>query len=142
MSKRLPFTKKPYPNELMSSWLGRIAAIYHTTWQGISAANGYPYIGDYDLKDDTIEFLSALTSIDSDEIRQIDPARRFPFTPVTRFLCHPVTGRADPDFCTECFRDDLYFGRDNYLRLEWALAGVSIAISCGNTGRRPGSAPK
>jgi hypothetical protein len=81
--------------------------------------------GDHKLTKEQIERLSAVTSIDAAVIRSLDLWRRFQGQPVTRFMCHPDTKVAAPDYCEECFCDDFCAGRDNYFRRDWAIAGVS-----------------
>jgi TniQ len=124
----LPFARRPFRNELVSSWLSRVACAYGTSWPQLSReidAHGLLPIGDYGGTDEQFEFLAALTGTDVAIVRGLDLASRFPEQPVRRFLCHPRTKLAAPDYCADCFKDDYIAGRDNYLRQEWAIAGVS-----------------
>jgi hypothetical protein len=124
----LPFTRRPYPNELLTSWLGRIAALYGTSWQSLFRdlnVRNLPEVRDYGTSPKTLAFLAAITRNELQNIQSLDLARRFPQQPVTRFLCHPQERLAVSDVCGLCLEEDSQDGRDQYLRHEWAIAGVS-----------------
>jgi hypothetical protein len=125
---RLPFVRPPFADELLTSWLERVACVYGRPWDDlfweINVENLSP-IRDYRGTPKQFNLLSQITSTDVDVIKGLDLARKFPGHPITRFQCHPDTKVAAPDFCYECFHDDVVAGKDNYVRHEWAIAGVS-----------------
>jgi hypothetical protein len=126
--KTLSLVREPFPDELLTSWLDRTASLYGLSWTELCAATSAGPLStgsDYKLSGERIGYLSTVTSIDAAVIRSLDLWRKFPRQPVTRFMCHPDTKVAAPDYCEECFCDDFRAGRDHYFRRAWAVAGVS-----------------
>ena len=123
----LPIIRQPFQNELITSWLDRVASVYGLSWSRLSNEIGdrAQSIGDYKATPRQISFLAKMTRMEKGVIRALDLARKFPGQQVERFQCHPDTKLSAPDFCLECFHDDFSCGRDNYFRHEWAIAGVS-----------------
>lgn len=123
----LPIVRQPFPNELVSSWLGRVATLYGCSWPALFKSNfpRPPSIRDYKADANQAAFLSRATRVEAEAIRRLDLFCQFPKQPVRRFICRADTKLAAPDFCGLCFYEDRLEGRDNYFRHEWALAGVS-----------------
>lgn len=125
----LPFVRQPFENELTTSWLDRVASLYGVSWSGLMGKSNVLSlrlpIRDYGMHPKQLALLAKAMRVEEALIRQLDLARKFHGQSVERFQCHPDTKLAAPDYCLECFHDDLCCGRDNYFRHEWAVAGVS-----------------
>jgi hypothetical protein len=120
-----------------------VAGLYGTSWPELYRqinVNGLSAIGDYGGNNKHFEFLSLVTRTEAQVIKQLDLAQRFQGQPITRFICHPRKRLTVPDFCPRCLKEDIEKGRDNYIRHEWAIAGVShchahrslLSSGCGN----------
>lgn len=98
---RLPCVRLPFKNELVTSWLERVASVYGGTWQELCISTNraeLAVVRDFKVPLAVIEQLSAITAVDAKVIRMLDLRRRYPKQRVTRFMCHPVTKLAAPDF--------------------------------------------
>ena len=135
----LPMVRQPYPDELISSWLARVASAYGATWGTLCRDNGFPHAVDHDNRPEVFLGLENLTRVPRQTIEALDLAKRFPGQPLHRFSCHAETRRAVVDFCEDCFLEDIEDGRDNYMRYQWAIGGVAhchkhrrlLATACG-----------
>ncbi len=124
----LPFVRQPFSDELITSWRERTAALYGRSWATLAAdinAESLSLVGDYKVGQEEISGIAKIFDLDAAVIANLDLARRFPRYEVTRFICHPDTKMAAPDYCCNCFYDDYVAGHDNYFRHAWAVAGVS-----------------
>lgn len=124
VNDHLRFVRVPYKNELLSSWISRVISFYGVEWAEVREERGYPDIPDFGLTDEVRDFLVSYTAVNPEILAQMDLAEKFKGAPITRFVCHPHSRKAFPDFCLACFKDDASAGRDCFLRHEWAIAGV------------------
>ncbi len=132
--------RQPYPDELISSWLARVASAYGAMWGELCRDNGFPNAVDHGNPREVLLGLENLTRIPWRTIEALDLAKRFPRQPLHRFSCHLGTRQAVADFCDDCLREDIEEGRDNYMRYQWAIGGVahchkhrrSLATACGH----------
>lgn len=130
---RLPVAPRPYPDELLSSWLGRVACRY-----GLCAdelAGRLSGAGAPDLHAAPIDDMAPSAAetrlwaracrVDPERLRRMALTRRYPDRPRCWF------GREGPEWrpsrgstpaCLACFDADRADGRDAYLRAAWTLA--------------------
>jgi TniQ len=117
--------REPYPDELISSWLARVASMYGATWDELCRDNGFPEAVDYGNEPAALKELAKLTRMPGRKIEALDLAKRFPRQPLHRFACYLETRQAVADVCGDCLRDDIQAGHDNYIRYQWAIGGVA-----------------
>lgn len=124
---RLPVAPRPFRDELLSSWMARVAACHGLEVTGVTA-----YLaGQGGIAPD----LRQIDDMNPDPARlrlwaeacRIDPARLWHRSLVARHPDRPQdwfldgVGRAVPA-CLACFDADFAAGRDGYMRADWRLA--------------------
>lgn len=121
--KRLPVAPRPFRDELLSSWLARVACRYGLEMRGLTGHWG-------DEKRVELSDIVAPSSYQTKEWAQacgVDPARvqrlsltrRYPNRPRQWFI-----DRASQrvPVCLACLDTDFAAGRDGYIRADWMLA--------------------
>lgn len=129
----LPVAPRPYPDELISSWVDRVSCRYGLSRTALLAASS-PSLPSgsasrrldwqADLAD--LAVLGEACRIDPGLLRRLDLAEMHPAWPRHWFSWAGYEpghwGDIAPAFCRRCFRDDMAAGRDAYLRQAWARA--------------------
>jgi hypothetical protein len=133
MMGRLPVAPRPCRDELLSSWLGRVACRY-----GLDAASlvgaltddegGAPgvFINDIAPARKDIAFWARACGVDPERLSRLTLVRRRPGRSSVWFASQgspwaPTPVRSPP-ICRACFEADRAAGRDDYLRADWLLA--------------------
>lgn len=125
--KRLPVAPRPFRDELLSSWLARVACRYGLEMRDL--------IGHWD--DEKRVELSDIVAppsyqtkmwaqacgVDPARVQRLSLARRYPNRPHQWFIDR---ARQRVPVCLACFDDDFIVGRDGYLRAEWMQAERSV----------------
>lgn len=147
----LPVAPRPYPDELLSSSVGRVAAHYHAGADELITAlteDASPRPRDrrpFDLEpgDEIVAALAKICRIDQGTIRGMtfsqckDPppwswlAWRFPHEKWPHDYSREdlmFRGVVSPSFCPECLHDDANAGQDAYIRREWAKASRGLCV--------------
>jgi hypothetical protein len=140
MTAPLPVASRPYLDELISSWVGRVACRYGTSGAALLAARDPRPRGratqplDWQASPATLAVLGEAFRIDPGILRRLDLAEIRPSWPRHWFSWDGhgdgLGGAGEPErwgdiapaFCRRCFREDAAAGRDAYLRQAWAQA--------------------
>lgn len=132
----LPVAPRPYRDELLSSWLARVACRY-----GLSAeelAGHFPAgqtpslplpIDDRAPAADRIREWAAACGVDPERLRRLSLNRRYPRRPRSWYATRGpewALSSGSPPVCAVCFDDDHAAGRDAYLRAHWDLAELCV----------------
>lgn len=134
LGRRLPVAPRPYRDELLSSWLGRVACRYGLdaasllgalAADGEGAARGIPIDDAAPPREDTASW-ARTCGVDPARLSRLTLARRRPGRPKAWFLSQgppwaPMASRSPPACCA-CFEADRAAGRDEHLRADWMLA--------------------
>jgi hypothetical protein len=133
-ARRLPVVPRPYRDELLSSWLGRVACRYGLDGVRLSGAlvAGVEGVAPPILVDDIapatdqMELLAPVCGVDPARLRRLSLAWRHPGRPRAWFSSQgpswaPKALRSPP-VCFACFGADRAEGLDSYLRADWMLA--------------------
>jgi hypothetical protein len=132
---RLPLAPRPFRDELLVSWLARVACRYgHELWEfqewlwsrsHPARSEGQPP-SDTDESAQTIALWAHAARLDPQQLHRLTLARRYPGRAGHWFLQtgHPVrpSRRRSPAVCPSCLDADAAIGRDAYLRAAWMLA--------------------
>lgn len=122
---RLPVAPRPFRNELLSSWMARVAARYGleapamAAWlagqgRGLRSLRQLDYIApDPDL----LSLWAQACRVDPERLARLSLARRYPDRSPAWILERPGV-----PVCLGCFDSDASAGRDSYLRSNWRLA--------------------
>ena len=140
----LPMAPRPLAGELLSSWLGRLAAAnaldFGEVLELVHARLARPRAGechagelDYACSRPRLQALSTLSRLPASKIAALSLKRRF--GPLGLFwLSHDTAPVYDahyrlvlrpqvrPGYCVECLREQTQQGQPAHLRAEWALA--------------------
>ena len=132
--RRLPVAPRPYRDELLSSWLGRVACRYGLdaddlvnalVADGEGGAHESPIDDAAPPKKDTALWAQAC-GVDPERLSRLTLARRRPERPRFWFLSQgppwAPTAMRSPPVCCACFEADCAVGRDEHLRADWMLA--------------------
>lgn len=135
LARRLPIAPRPYRDELLSSWLGRVGCRYGLDARRLCAALADATeadaqslrIDDVNPEPGQIRRLARLCGVDPARVSRLALARRHPERSTAWFLAPgPQWSRAAalgaPPVCVACFEADRAAGRDDYLRADWMLA--------------------
>jgi len=128
--RRLPVAPRPYRDELLSSWLGRVACRY-----GLDAADlvgafagdalGIP-VDDAAAPREYIAVWARACGVDPERLSRLTLARRRPERPRFWFSSQgppwAPTAMRSPPVCCACLEADCAAGRDEHLRADWMLA--------------------
>ena len=121
---RFPVAPRPFRDELLSSWMARVAARYgaeplemmvYLTGQGGRDA-GARQVDDVAPDMGLLRLWAKACRIDPERLRRRSLASRYPDRPRDWFLTETVPA------CLACFDVDVAAGRDAYLRAIWRLA--------------------
>lgn len=124
---RIPVAPRPFRDELLSSWLARVACRYGlqardlTRWWGPDSENDPPSksLDVIAPHDDQIRLWARPCGIDPMRVRKLSLIRRHPGRSPPWFLARRGPRLA---VCFACFDGDRAAGRDSYLRADWMLA--------------------
>ena len=125
VSVRLPVAPRPFRNELLSSWMVRVAARYGlevpemTTWLAGQATGmqSHRLIDDIAPDPDLLWLWARACRIDPARLTRLSLAFRYPNR------AHVWTlDRSKAPVCLACFDEDRARGHDSYLRSAWRLA--------------------
>jgi hypothetical protein len=132
--RRLPVAPRPYRDELLSSWLGRVACRYGLDAAGLVGAlaadgdcdaRGIP-IDDAEPPREDIALWAQACGVDAERVSRLTLARRRPERPRFWFSSQgppwAPTAMRSPPVCCACFEADRAVGRDEHLRADWMLA--------------------
>lgn len=139
---RLPTAPRPYRDELLSSWMARVACRYGITapeLAGDFAAKGHSLslpqpIDDRAPADDQTRAWAQGCGVDPERLRRLALSRRYPRRPRTWYASRgpewaPTFGSIP--VCFACFAADLAAGHDAYLRAGWMFAERCICPTHG-----------
>ena len=121
---RLPVAPRPFRDELVTSWMARVAARYGAEpfeLMVFLAGQAGRYAGARQI-DDVVPDMGLLRlwakacRIDPERLRRRSLASRYPGRPQGWLLTETVP------VCLACFDADVAAGRDAYLRVNWRLA--------------------
>lgn len=143
-SFRLPVAPRPYRDELLSSWMARVACRYGLTAQELAGR----FAGDRaDLSapapiDDRaptvnqVRVWAQACGVDPGRLQRLALSRRYPRRPRSWYASGgpewaPPRPSATIPVCLACFAADLAAGRDAYLRAGWTLAERCICPAHG-----------
>lgn len=121
---RLPVAPRPYQDELLSSWLARVAARYgseplelmaYLAGQGGRGA-GSRHVDDVAPDMGLLRLWAKACRIDPERLHRRSLASRYPERPRDWFLNETVPA------CPACFDADVAASRDAYLRVNWRLS--------------------
>ena len=133
---RLPVAPRPFCDETLSSWLGRIACRYGLDAPALAACLAAPDdpfdaprppIDDISPSLGQIALWARAAAVDPARLRRMTLAERHPRRPLAWFLncglaaTRPVMPRPSSPVCLACFAADRAAGRDGYCRASWRL---------------------
>lgn len=122
---RVPVAPRPFRNELLSSWMARVAARYGleapamTAWlagQGRDPRDPRQ-LDDIAPDPDLLTLWARACRVDQERLARLSLAHRFPDRSPAWILERPGV-----PVCLGCFDSDASAGRDSYLRSDWRLA--------------------
>jgi hypothetical protein len=127
----LPVAPRPFMDELLSSWMARVAARYGSETPELMvylAGQGGRYAGARQVADvapdmELLRLLAKACRIDPERLRRRSLASRYPDRPPDWCLTEIVP------VCLACFDADVAAGRDAYLRGHWRLAEQVVCPS-------------
>jgi len=132
--RRLPVAPRPYRDELLSSWLGRVACRYGLHAAGLvgalAADGGCDAIGipvdDAAPPREAVLLWARACGVDAERVSRLTFSRRRPERPSFWFSSQgppwAPTAMRSPPVCCACFAADRAVGRDEHLRADWMLA--------------------
>ena len=133
---RLPVAPRPFRDETLSSWLGRIACRYGLDAPALAACLAAPDdpfdaprppIDDISPSVGQIALWARAAAVDPARLRRMALAERHPRRPLAWFLNRdlaatlPVMPRPSSPVCLACFDADRAAGHDGYCRASWRL---------------------
>ncbi len=124
---RLPVVPRPFRDELLSSWMVRVAGRYGLDVQGLTAylagqgdsPTALRKIDDADPNPDLLRLWARGCRIDPARLWRLSLKSRHPVRPLEWFMNR--AGEAVPA-CLACFDADFAARRDGYMRGDWRLA--------------------
>jgi len=151
---RLPVAPRPFRDETLSSWLGRIACRYGLDAPALAACLAAPEdpfdaprppIDDISSGLDQIALWAQAGAVDPARLRRMTLAERHPRRPLAWFLNGgSAAPRPAAPVCLACFDADWAHRHDGYCRASWLLAercvcpthGRMLIDQCPNCHRR------
>jgi len=134
-ARHLPVAPRPYRDELLSSWLARVACRFGLTHQALAGwlandgENFSPFqpVDDRCPADEFVEQWGRSCSIDPDQLRRLSLRQRHPQRPDSWYVSRgPDWASAatirTPPVCLACLASDHVTGRDAWIRADWSLA--------------------
>lgn len=157
--RRLPVAPRPFRDEALSSWLGRIACRYGLDARVLAAClastdNSFdmwrPPVDDISPSFGEVALWARAGAVDPARLRRMTLAGRHPRRPIFWFLNNGSTAprlatpRPPSPVCLACFDADRAHGHDGYCRASWLLAercvcpahGRMLVDQCPNCHRR------
>ena len=137
---RLPVAPRPYRDELLSSWMARVACRY-----GLTAPDLADYFGDLlsplHIDDGApaagqTRVWAQICGVDPDRVFRLSLRWRYPRRTRAWYASRgpewmPSTVTGSTPVCLVCFADDQSAGRDGYLRACWMFAERCICPAHG-----------
>jgi TniQ len=135
-ARHLPVAPRPFRDETLSSWLGRIACRYGLDASALAACLAAPDdpfdappppIDDISPSVGQIALWARAAAVDPARLRRMTLAERHPRRPLAWFLnrglaaTRPVMPRPSSPVCVACFDADRAAGHDGYCRASWRL---------------------
>jgi len=135
--RRLPVAPRPFRDEALSSWLGRVACRYGLDAPALAACLAFPDdpfdaprppIDDISPNLGQVALWARAGVVDPARLRRMTLAERHPRRLRAWFLnrglaaTRPVTPRPPAPVCLACFAADRAAGHDDYCRASWLLA--------------------
>lgn len=135
--RRLPVAPRPFRDEALSSWLGRVACRYGLDAPALAACLAFaddpfdaprPPIDDVSPSLGQVALWARAGAVDPGRLRHMTLAARHPRRPRAWFLnrgpaaARPVIPRPPAPVCLACFDADRAAGHDGYCRASWLLA--------------------
>jgi hypothetical protein len=144
MAGRLPVAPRPYRDELLSSWLARVACRYGLTAQelvghfadeGNRLSSPLP-IDDWAPAQDQTRAWALACGIDPERLERLALRKRHPARPPSWFTSRgPDWGQSampgPPPVCLACFTGDRAGGGNAHLRASWMLGECCICPAHG-----------
>lgn len=132
---RLPIAPRPYRDELLSSWMARVACRYGLTApelagdfaaEGNSLSSPQP-IDDRAPADDQTRVWARGCGVDPERLHRLSLSRRYPRRPRAWYASRgpewaPSARSGSIPVCLACLAADLAAGHDAYLRADWMFA--------------------
>jgi len=124
---KLPVVPRPFGDELLSSWMVRVAGRYGMEVPGLTSfllgernrAHDLPQVDDAEPNPDLLKIWARGCRIDPVRLKRQSLKFRYPKRPQEWFLDR--AGSTAPA-CLACFDADFTVGRDSYMRSHWRLA--------------------
>lgn len=121
---KLPVAPRPFMDELLSSWMARVAARYGSEplelmvylAEQVGRDAGARQVDDVAPDIELLRLWAKACRMDPERLRRSSMASRYPDRPRDWFLTETVPA------CLACFDGDVAAGRDAYLRAIWRLA--------------------
>ena len=156
MARHLPVAPRPYRDELLSSWLARVACRYGLTAQALVGwlADNFEGISSSRLVDDVLPVAEQVRQwsrgcgVDPERLHRLSLSRRHPQRPHSWYVSSgpewaPSALGSSP-VCLACLAADHAAGRDARLRVDWMRAehcicpvhGQLLHDRCFRCGRR------
>jgi len=124
---KLPVVPRPFGDELLSSWMARVADRYGMEVPGLTSflvgegesSRDLQQVDDAEPNPDLLRLWARGCRIDPVRLIRLSLKSRYPKRPQEWFLDR--AGSAVPA-CLACFDADFMAGRDSYMRADWRLA--------------------
>lgn len=121
--KPLPISPRPHKDEVLYSWIARIASVYN-----LCLSNLLYYMGwsgsdiNYNPTINNIQALARMTNYPATKIQRMALKNRYPLCKASDAFGHADfdTFRLPPMFCPECFIKDIMNKHKPYWRHQWA----------------------
>lgn len=131
-ARRLPVAPRPFREETLSSWLGRVACRYGLDAPTLAAclasrdapsAAWPPPIDDISPSSDQIDLWARACAVDPARLRRMALGERHPRRTLAWFANRGLAAAWAPaPVCLACFDADRVAGRDGHCRANWLLA--------------------
>jgi len=136
-STTLPVVLRPYPGELLYSWLARVAAVYNISIRELLTVSASLWDLCVMPSGELVASLCEITRLTSDVIRQLTISASGigqawwnirQIAPDVLFPNMEYEYRPSFKFCRLCLWDDSVSQRDQFIRREWMLAVPTICL--------------
>lgn len=137
---RLPVAPRPCRDELLSSWMARVACRYGLTAPELagyfSDLSSLPLIDDGAPVAGQTSVWARACGLDPDRLQRLALSKRYPLRPRSWYASRgpewaPSQTSGSAPVCLACFAADQSAGRDGYLRAGWMLAERCICPTHG-----------
>lgn len=128
---RLPVAPRPFRDELLSSWMARVAARYGLEAPAMAAwlagqGRDPRQLDDIAPDPDLVRLWARACRVDQERLARLSVGRRNPDRSPAWIL-----ERSGVPVCLGCFDSDASAGRDSYLRSDWRLAEQVACLAHG-----------